>query len=169
MDDFERHADAIHNIRAAIRYHMRRQGFFERWHRVTGVLSLIFSSAAVVSFVGGPTTHYATIMAAIVAITQAIDLMFETQKRATLHADLRRRYVLLEPDLLASSKLTEPQYAKIKRKIASIEIDEPPLRETLIALAQNEAAEVSGYTREDNPASFTELNWWQRHFPNLNP
>jgi hypothetical protein len=147
---------------------MRRHAFFERWHRLTGLSSLIFSSAAVAVFIA-PHTKYATWLAALIAIIQAIDLMFETQKRASLHADLRRRYVSLEPTLAASQELAETEYAEAKNSIALIELDEPPIKETLIALAQNDAATVSGYTEEDNPDTFTPLNWFQAHFPNLCP
>ena len=168
MDNHERHADVLHNVRTGARYHMRRQAFFEKWHRFTGLVSLVLSSAAVWAFIG-PHSKYATGLADFIAITQAIDLMFETQKRSNLHAELRRRYVALEPALAESQELSEECYADRKGKIAMIELDEPPIKDTLIALAQNEAATVSGYTKDDNPETFTDLKWFQTHFPNLCP
>lgn len=165
MDGRDNHASILHNVRTGVRYHLRRQAFFDRWHRLTGVVSLVFSSAAVVTMLKSPAA--AAVVAAIVAVVQAFDLMFETRKHGDLHRDLRNRYLALEPELADTTELTEAECLAFRQRIASIEIDEPPPRRTLLELCQNEAAIVSGYTREDQPDSFTDLNWFQLHFPNI--
>ena len=76
MNDADRYSEALHNIRTGIRYHYRRQDFYERWHRMTGVISLVLSSTAVMAFFQSAVA--ASVASALVAIAQALDLMFET-------------------------------------------------------------------------------------------
>lgn len=166
MSPQDMHADVLHNVRTGVRYHMRRQGFYEQWHRFTGVMTLLLGSAAFVTLLKQHEL-VAMIATSSVAILQALDLIFETRKRADLHRDLRKRYLTIEPDISACKEIAKEQYCEIKRTIALIEVDEPPLRRAVLAISQNEALEVSGYTREDNPKSFTDLKWYHKLTPNL--
>lgn len=159
-DPEQAHSDCLYNIRLGIRYHMRRQAFFERWNRVTGVLSLVGGATAVATMA---TPEVARSFAALIAVAQSIDLLVDTRKLTDLHRDLKRRYTLLEPELLDTTALNEQQYRGIQEKIKSIEIDEPPLRCAVMDIVQNETLIVSGYTEATAPHSFTKVGWWRRH------
>lgn len=145
---------------------MRRQDFFDRWHRSTSVLTLFLGSAAVVTILSSM-NNLSLIGAALIALLQAIDLIFETRKSADLYSNLRSKYLKLEPSLSALYGLTPKDYKKYKEKIAKIEMDEPPIRRAVLAISQNEAAEVSGYSRKDNPDSFTTLKWYHKVAPHF--
>jgi|TARA_R100000501_G_scaffold13195_1_gene24196 hypothetical protein len=158
-------ADLLFNIRTGVRYHLRRQQFFDRWHRLTGVLSLVLSSAAVWAML--KEFRMAEYSAATVALLQAIDLVFETRKHADLHNSLRQRYVVLEPEVAGVDEVSYEEYKKLKSDIARIEIDEPPLKSILLAISQNEAAEVSSFSEEDYPSSYTRVGWFKALFANI--
>lgn len=167
-NDAKRYFDVLHNVRTGIRYHLRRQAFFEKWHRITGVISLVFSSAAVFAFF--QEAKLAGAAAAIVAVAQALDLMFETRKHSEVHRELRQRYQRIEPELLAFESLDEKRYSKFMKRVSSIEIDEPPVKATLLLLCQNEAGVVTGHDPSVQVSDwYTKLNWLQRTFPNLLP
>lgn len=161
--------DLHYNVLLGIRYHMYRQAFFERWHRLTGVLSLSFSSAAIATIVADISNPLGTTLAAIVAIAQAFDMMFETNKRAIIHADLKRRYTILEPKLIPAVELSTDDCIAMKQEVAAIEIEEPPIKKTLMNYTQNEVLDILGYSEEDedNKGAFTKLRWPKTAFPNF--
>lgn len=161
MDDIARHTETLHNVRLGVRYHMRRQAFFEAWHRATGVVSLLAGSSAVVA-VTGNLPLLTGVMAALVALAQAIDLMVDTRKYANLHNDLRRRYLEIEPELLDCQALTESEYRSVWGRIKTIEADEPPIRPYVADLCHNDVLHVAGYSTDE--AIFARTHWLKRLF-----
>ena len=113
-------------------YHMRRQSFFEKWHRLTGTVSLIFSTSAVAAFV--KQAELGAILAAVVAIAQCIDLIIDTRGKGRLHNDLRNQYLMLEAKYLCSGEVTDQERANFHQDLRSIEIQEPPVRQLLLEL-----------------------------------
>ena len=153
------HFDHLYNIGIAVRYHMRRQAFFERWHRLTGIVSLIGGSAA---FATITTPDVAKVFAASIAIVQAVDLMVDTRKYAELHKDLRRRYLTLEASLGTAGSFTEEDHHRANHERKLIESEEPPIRQVLVALCQNQTLEVIGLSPEERPESYTKVGFIKR-------
>lgn len=129
-----------------IRYHLYRQSFFSNFHRVTSVLSLIFSTSAVASIMQNQTL--ATISAAFVAILQCIDLIFDTRGKAILHMELKNEYLNLMKILKKNSnkeKLKNELLNELQVSIHSIEIKEPPVKKYLLEIAHNDTCKNLGY------------------------
>jgi len=161
MDNATSQHHLLYNVRLGIRYHMHRQAFFERWHRLTGIISLAGGSTAVVSVLANPMLAKAA--GAAIALSQAVDLMVDTRKQAELHRDLRRRYTLLEPRL-TDTHLEQSELATINENIKNIEIEEPPIKHWLMGLCQNETLTVMGRSQATDPESWTHIGWIRRLF-----
>jgi hypothetical protein len=125
-----------YEISLGVHYHMRRQRFFETWHRNTGIFSLIFSTSAVAVFTNE--WKLGAVLSAIVAILQCIDLMIDTRGKAVIHNDLRTKYLTLDNKILSLETVTDKQYAQVNKNIKSIEIQEPPVRPLLLELCLND-------------------------------
>jgi hypothetical protein len=145
-----------------VHYHMRRQSYFDAWHRITSALSLIFSTSAVAVFTDK--TSLGAMLIAVVAIVQCIDLIVDTRGKATLHNDLRSKYLMLEHELLGYGvKLTEDQSQTIMMKIKTIEIHEPPVRKLLLEVCSNDVARRLGCKLSDLIA----IGWFKRNTANM--
>lgn len=162
-DAEQKHLQTLHNVQLGIRYHTRRQAFFEACHRFTGIVSLLAGSSAVVSITGDYTRAGAA-LAAVVAIAQAIDLMVDTRKFANLHNELRRRYLALEPELIHLQALDQDAHRDFRARIAAIEADEPPLNCALMDVVTNEQLHVAGYRPGDAGVTFAQIGWFRRVF-----
>lgn len=141
-----------YNVMVAVRYHMHRQAFYDRIHRLVGIGSLLFSSAAVSALSDdlGMTKN----LAAVVALLQCFDLVTNSKQKGDLHADLRRRYLRLESDIQAKrGNLTE-----WNDKLKMLEIDEPPIKRALMIYCENEVTQVTGAEFDDPPET---LGWFK--------
>lgn len=152
----------LYNVRVGVRYHMRRQAFFERWHRLTGIISLIGGSTAVATI-----THEfelaGLIAGAVIAIAQSIDLMVDTRKYGELHRDLRCKYLALEPRLTLVD-LPPEKCHEIDEAIKNIEAEEPPIRTALMDIVQNDTLIAEGYTKDTAGDAWSEINFFRRIF-----
>ncbi|NRA56260.1 MAG: hypothetical protein HRU23_19125 [Gammaproteobacteria bacterium] len=154
--------DCQFDISLGVHYHMRRQQFFETYHRVTGVLSLIFSTSAVAAIVGN--TEYGVILAGIVAILQCLDLIVDTRGKGDIHNGLRREYLMLNHELLGYGEaLTDEQLVAIGKKITSIEIGEPPVKKILLEIARNDASRNLGCADDQ----LLKINWFKANTANF--
>lgn len=151
-DHWEHH----YNVMVGIRYHMSRKAFYDSFHRLVGIASLALSSAAVATIASS--TGASQVMAATVAILQCVDLIVNTKHKSELHADLRRRYLLLESDILAG-RGTESEWLD---RIKQIEIDEPPIKKALMLACQIDVETVSHGKSEHEIGWFRNLtkNWF---------
>ena len=127
------------------RYHSRRQAFFERWHRVTAALGVFFGTSAAATALNGPMHIWAVIPALIVAVASTFDLVVGTATMARTHAELRRRFLMLQVKIERSSEA--PAQSEIQEWTSErliIEADEPPIYVALDLLCENEVAKARG-------------------------
>ena len=151
-----------YKISLGVHYHMRRQQFYESYHRFTGVFSLIFSTSAV-AFIAGK-TEYGLYLAAGVAILQCIDLIIDTRGKAELHNSLRRDYLSVNNELIGyCDQLNEDNLIYIERKINTIEMREPPIRKLLLEICHND---VTRSLDCDNGDLF-DFNWFKANTANF--
>ena len=151
-----------YNISLAVHYHMRRQQFYEAYHRFTGVFSLILSTSAVALIAGK--TEYGLYLAAGVAILQCIDLILDTRCKGDLHNGLRRDYPTVNNELIGyGDQLSNEDLISIGRKINTIEMGEPPTRKLLLEICHNDAARNLGC---DNDELF-DINWFKANTANF--
>lgn len=156
MDDIlKQRDDTLWGVQRSVRYHVRRQAFFDRWRRITSATGVIFGSAAAADLLSDGGHMLAVAAAFVVAVFTAFDLVVGTAEMARRHDDLRRRFIRLE------AKIRTDEHPDHKNVLAwdaarlEIEIDEPP---TYIALDLLCANELAIATERDG---LVDLTWWQ--------
>lgn len=97
MTDWDLHTLYTTHVRR--RYHVLRDVFYERLHRVTGVLSLFFSIASVAMI--GNEINGALYFVMGIGVAQALDVGLGFRNKSLLHKKLSKRYLSIESDLSA--------------------------------------------------------------------
>jgi len=144
-------------VRRSIRYHQRRRGFFERLDTVANMLSVLFSSAVIYGVLAAHSTALVLGASVVVTLVATVNLVVGSSRRAWQHADLARRFVELERQLLA-----EPDAALFRELTAQrllIEADEPPVLRVLDVLCHNELLRAEGHKE-----GRARIGFWQRVF-----
>ncbi|MGD9953460.1 MAG: hypothetical protein AB7S87_12860 [Burkholderiales bacterium] len=136
-------------IAFSVRYHERRQRWYDWWDRIAKVVALV-GGAATVAAVLGPGTPQLWVAAAI-TVTSALTLVFGFADRARLHFDLKRRYCALEARIIEAGAPDEAAIRKYEAEISLMEGDEPPVLATLVQLCQNEVAQARGQFEDIHP------------------
>jgi len=145
-----------------VHYHMRRQAFFEKWHRLTSSLSLIFSTSAIAVITSKLEVGIAC--TAVVATLQAIDLIVDTRGQSNLHSELRGKYLLLERSLIeAGSDISDEQEKRIRMEIKSIEMHEPPIKKLLLEICHNDVCRRLGVATEQ----LFKIHWFKSSTANV--
>jgi hypothetical protein len=143
----DRHWELLFAVRRSIRYHMRRQAFFEIWQRLTSGVGVVFGSAALgalLTQLGKDFPSLPIYAAAIVTLATGLDLVVGTARMAWTHAALRKRFIDLEKKLLGSDQLSEAEYALLFRERLDIEADEPPVLRALDTICHNDLVQALG-------------------------
>lgn len=162
MDTKQQRWDTLWGVQRSVRYHARRQTFFDRWRRLTSFTSLLLGSGAAAAVMGQIGHNVALGMAFAVAVLSAFDLVIDTAGMTRKHADLGRRFIKLEAKILADE---DPSYETVTAwcgERLDIESDEPPTYKALNLLCENEQAIAT------NTPRWVKLNWWQRLTANIN-
>ena len=90
----------------------------------------------------------ATISAAVVAILQCIDLIFDTRGKSILHMELKNEYLNQMKILKKNSskeKLSDELLDELQVYIHGIEMKEPPVKKYLLEIAHNDTCKHLGY------------------------
>lgn len=162
MDTEEQRRNTLWGVQRSVRYHARRQIFFDRWRRVTSFLSLLLGSAAAAAVMGQIGHHVALGMGFAVAILSAFDLVVNTAEMARKHAELGRRFIKLEASILADEDPSKETVNAWCGERLDIESDEPPTYKALNLLCENEQAIATATPR------WVKLHWWQRLTAHIN-
>lgn len=125
-------------VRRSQRYHARRMGFFDRWHKLTAVAGVLGGSAVFVAMAHHVPGWLAGLGAGLVVLLSSIDLVVGTSEMARRHNDLRRRFCLLEAAIEAKPEPRPADIARWKEERLAIEADEPPVYVALDLLCENE-------------------------------
>ena len=159
--------DTLFHTRRSARYHMRREAFFDSWHKFSSALSVIFGSAAVGALLSDLVANrWALIAAAIVSVFSAIDLIVGSATKARLHNDLRRRWLALECKLISADN-TPATIAALRKEYLMIEADEPPVLRALDTICHCDLLQAEGYSADE--CRYPTLRFYQRwtaHFIN---
>ncbi|ELL0574973.1 hypothetical protein Q6U63_004348 [Vibrio fluvialis] len=139
----KRHWDLLWNTRLGVRYHMHLQNFYSRVGKGITVLSLVASSAAFAT-IWSQNSSAAKVLACIVALAQILDLVIDTKGKALLHSSLRQKYLNLELELSDVSQIATEEAKSFEQKRISIEVEEPPVFDSLIDKCHNELVKVYG-------------------------
>lgn len=162
MDTHKQRWDTLWGVQRSVRYHARRQTFFDRWRRLTLGASLLLGSGAAAAVMGQIGHNVALGMAFTVAILSAFDLVVNTAEMARKHAELGRRFIKLEANILADDEPSKETINAWCSERLDIESDEPPTYKALNLLCENEQAIATATNR------WVQLRWWQRMTAHVN-
>lgn len=159
--------DMIHallfDVRRSVRYHVRRRMFFDRINLAASAASVIFGSAAMAAMLGGLGQEWVMAAAGMVTILSAINLVVGSSRMARLHADLARKFIELEKQIISAGDAAVGSILVFKTARLDIEAEEPPVLRVLDTLCHNELMCAMGY-----PASQqVNVSWYQRLFAQL--
>jgi hypothetical protein len=136
--------DLLFDVQRSIRYHDRRIAYFDRLHKITNAFTILIAGVVILdAFVtsspdgGSPTSWQAVkIIAAIAALLGVADLVMGFAHSVNQHRDLKRKFCILERQVIASKTQHTLEEAQIQR--SEIEAEEPPIYRALDAMCYNE-------------------------------
>lgn len=138
-------------VETSIRYHERRQAYYERTDAFVNAANLIAGSGAVLAIARNAPSQTVIWLSAIVAALSLLNLTMRSSHMAAQHARLKQRFV----ELIKSLKRLDPEAANFKESLSkleqrrlSIEMDEPTIYRGVAILADNELAFAHGHGDE---------------------
>ena len=142
--------DLLFEVRLSVRYHSRRQGFFQTCHSLVMAMALFGSSATMATFgaeLGADWPLWVRLLpSVIVTVLVILDLVVGFAGKAARYGDLMREFIRLERDLEAiRDKATDDDIARITGARLAIEAGEPPVLHVLNAICYNEMVSAVGY------------------------
>lgn len=161
----ERTTDLLFGVRRSVRYHRRRQRFFDRAHHLVQAATLVASSAAVVSLLGA--WGWTAVAAAVAAGGAAAAVVVGPDRRAREHDGLAREFIALEREM-ALAECDPERLAEWQAKRLEIEAAEPPILRVLDALCHDELIRAYGYD-EAHRSNVTALQRWLAPVIDLRP
>ena len=146
--------DLLFDVRRSVRYHIRRQKFFQNFHRIVLFSSLILGSwtlAALAEAVGTSWPLWLKVFpAATVSVLAGIDLVARSTEKSWQHSNLARQFIKLERRMVSgSADLNEELIRGLKGKRLKIEAAEPPVLRVLDTLCYNEMKRAMGYKKDE--------------------
>jgi hypothetical protein len=134
----------LFGVRRSIRYHNHRCRFFDRFDKLTKILSAVFGSAAIATALN---SHPAitSVLAGVIAIFSVSNLVIGAGPAARLHSELASRFATLEAKI---ARLGTPTAAELRNLIAErlvIESEEPPIMRVLDSFVYNELCKALGH------------------------
>ena len=160
------YTDALFDVRLSIRYHERRQGFFNGVLKLAMFVTLILNSAAV----GLVLSHLGEVWTILAMLTGTVflagSLAYGVRSKSSLHEDLKRRFIRLEQEIRGKPRTDDTAtWAQIER--LAIEADEPSASmATVIAVCHNDESKAMGGFEEDDFIRVSPTQKLLRHLVN---
>ena len=150
----DEHSKLLFNVRRSIRYHSRRQRYFEACHRIFVFSTLMLSSFSVIALstalIPKELSWVVLIPPAVVSLLASFDLVVGFVQKAQSHIDFVRQFTDLERRMVAPEGKEEKTIAEVQDKMLEIETTEPPVLQVLDSLCYNELLRATGYPRENH-------------------
>lgn len=154
--------DLLFGVRRSIRYHNRRERFFDRLHKISTFLAALAGTATVASVLA-QAGSLAITFAVAVAVFSVIDLVVGTAQQARLHNNLARRFFDLEKAIITCKDPSEDAIVNFKAQRLDIEANEPPPLKVLDSMCHNELLRAMGY----DESRYVNIKWYQRWLSQL--
>ena len=146
------HRDLVFNVRRSIRYHSRRQGYFDQWHKMVVFFALVFSVMPVLAFKTDLAQYFPSwasiVPPMMISLFASLDLVIGFSQRARTHTDFIREFTDLERRLVVLDGKEDKTVAFVHGEMLALEATEPPVRPVLNTLCHNELLQAMGYPRE---------------------
>jgi hypothetical protein len=167
-------------VRRSIRYHVKRQQFFDRLDAFTSFFNVVLGSAAVLALLrGNPSTQVpvqnqglnlttfdwiGVYAAALVTILSAIELVVGYARKSRQHEKLGCKFIDLERRMITERNdpnFSEANLAVLTGERLNIEAEEPPPKIALDSICHNELLRADG---NENKNEYVQLTRLQRAF-----
>lgn len=129
----------LFGVRRSVRYHRRRQAFFDALNDIALLATAVAGSAACAAAFAelGWTAAAAT----VAALASAFNLVVAPSRRARRHDDLARRFIVLEQSAVQPGASA----SDVEQRRLTIEQDEPPVYRVLDTICHNEVMRSLGH------------------------
>jgi len=151
----------LFGVRRSIRYHIRRELWYNWLDKTGSVLTAVSGSATFGTLLGGFQT-LSTIFAGLTFFFSILNIIISTAQKARLHNDLRRKFVNLEIKM-TESEPTEESIRRFQVERREIEADEPPHLLVLDSICHNDEVRAQGYDDQ----YIVSISWVQRLLANV--
>lgn len=142
--------DLLFSVRRSVRYHLRRQRFYDRLHKFGATFSAFAGSATFATALAEMADVVVVCFAAATAFFGAFEIIWRPAGMARLHLGLSRDFIELERSLLrAEGRITEERFRELRDRRLEIEAREPPPLRVLDAICHEELARALGYGEEE--------------------
>ena len=159
------HWSLLFGVRRSVRYHVRREQYFDRAHHL-GAFAAALTGFATIAALLADHAALAT-AAAATALAGAGEMAFGFARKARRHSDLAHDFIDLEKALVQTGDaLPESRLRELEAVRLDIEARKPPVLRALDAMCHDELVTALGI--EDGQRS--NLGWWQcwpAHFADL--
>lgn len=167
MTDFEKFTEEqyglYHSVIRSIRYHDRREGFYNTLYDIVLFIALVSACITLLYY----TNKELPIFKAISFIAIFVMLFFivvDWKKSANQHNILKRKFIDLQInilDIINAESEDDPRWAQCERTRLEIEKDEPPVYRALNELCYLETNIAEGIKPEEDE-NHVEVKWYQR-------
>lgn len=150
----------VWGVDRSVRYHMRREAFFVRWHRLNLFVAMLSSSASVVALgykISEEVPWIPLVGAAIAAIASSIDLLVGPLEQSKKHYELRQRFTRLSQQICRDDHADVHLLTERKCERLDIEREEPPIYRALDLLCHVELLKARGEAGAEN------VPWYKRY------
>ena len=150
-------------IQRSIKYHTRRQAFYDSWNNITNAVSILLGAGTVAA--SAHALRLADVLSVVfpivITIFSTLNLVWGTTRRARLHNELYRRFIELERRMVSSSVVDAHACRIFRGERLAIEADEPPTMFVLRILCHNEVVRAHG------AGEYFRVPLWQRCLAHL--
>ena len=150
--------DLLFDVRRSIRYHSRRQAFFESLGRWSDFFLLLLGLGLAASVFRN--NNWTSAAGFAVIVISGLKLVFVFGVKASRHAQFVKDFTRLEKRLFPG--ISDDEIAAVHRERLDIEVTEPPVMRVLDVICHNELLAAMGYEGETLQRERVPLTWFQR-------
>ena len=149
----DEHYELSFDVERCIRYHIHRQQYFERWHKITMFCAVFFNPFSFASFTLEVSSDWPIWVKSspciIATILMVIDVLVGLSRRAWEHFDLIRQFTDLQRRLqFEKDNPTEQTLKEVRDALSVIWAKEPTPLRVLNALCYNEVSRLRGRDKD---------------------
>ena len=137
--------DLHFGVRRSVRYHRRREAFFDALRSWIQFITTFAGTATVAVVLAQCPRKLEAFMALLVAALTTLDQVLRTARKARLHAQLADRFCALERKIVLERSTAENHLEQLTAERLEIEQDEPPIKRVLDVMCHNELCKAMGY------------------------
>lgn len=141
MGDSNSHSDLLFGIRRSVRYHSRRQGFFEALNNTISFALVVLGSGAVYSVAQDHDRLTVAVGLSVAALSSG-RLIFKLGERAARHSRFVSDFTRLEKRLAFDE--SKEAVRRVTEGRLELEAAEPPVKRALDVLCHNELVQAMG-------------------------